>query len=150
MVNIDERVMSMKFDNSQFRRAAAETIGDLGRLRKSVKMDGVTSGLTKLSDPVKDLDKTIKSSNIKGGFKGISAAATQSFSEIESSARVVKLDGITAGVENAKRSFLSLGDIASVALGGLAAKGIDKALGGLKGLYDNTLEIGRASCRERV
>lgn len=139
MVNIDERVMSMKFDNSQFRRAAAETIGDLGRLRKSVKMDGVTSGLTKLSDPVKDLDKTIKTSNIKGGFKGISTAATQSFSEIESSASGVKLDGITAGVENAKRSFISLGDIASVALGGLAAKGIDKALGGLKGLYDNTL-----------
>ena len=138
MVNIDERVMTMKFDNSQFRRAAAETIGDLGRLRESVKMKGVSSGLSKLSDPIKDLDKSIKTTNIKGGLKGISTAATQAFSDVERSANGVNLRGVTSEVDGIKRSFLSLGDVASVALGGLAAKGIEKALGGLKGIYDNT------------
>ena len=139
MVNIDERVMSMKFDNSQFRRAAAETIGDLGRLRESVKMKGATSGLSKLSDPIKDLDKSIKTTNIKGGLKGISTAATQAFSQVERSANGMNLSGVNSEVEGIKRSFLSLGDIASVALGSLASKGIEKALKGIKGLYDNTL-----------
>lgn len=139
MVNIDERVMTMKFDNSQFRRAAAETIGDLGRLRESVKMKGATSGLSKLSEPIKDLDKSIKTTNIKGGLKGISTAANQAFSEVERSANGVNLSGVNSEVEGIKTSFLSLGNIANVALGGLAAKGVEKALGGLKGLYDNTL-----------
>ena len=139
MVNIDERVMTMKFDNSQFRRAAAETIGDLGRLRESVKMKGATSGLSKLSDPIKDLDKNIKTSNIKGGLKGISTAATQAFSDVERSANGMNLSGVSSEVEGIKRSFLSLSDIASVALGSLASKGVEKALKGIKGLYDNTL-----------
>ena len=139
MVNIDERVMTMKFDNSQFRRAAAETIGDLGRLRESVKMKGATSGLSKLSEPIKDLDRDIKTSNIKGGLKGISTAATQAFSDVERSANGMNLSGVNSEVEGIKNSFLSLGNIANIALGGLAFKGVEKALSGLKGLYDNTL-----------
>ena len=70
---------------------------------------------------VKDLDKSIKTSNIKGGLKGISTAATQAFSDVERSANGVNLRGVSSEVEGIKRSFLSLGDIASVALGGLAA-----------------------------
>lgn len=139
MVNIDERVMTMKFDNSQFRRAAAETIGDLGRLRESVKMKGATSGLSKLSEPIKELDRDIKTTNIKGGLKGISTAAAQAFSNVERSANGMNLSGVTSEVEGIKNSFLSLGSIANIALGGLAFKGVEKALSGLKGLYDNTL-----------
>lgn len=139
MVNIDERVMTMKFDNSQFRRAAQETISALDKLKSSMKMEGAAKGFSKIGDPVKTLAKSLKSSNIEGELKSISSAASTSFSEMGRAADNVNLDGVASGVENVKTSLFSLGNVATIALGGLATKGIEKTLRGLKGLYDNTL-----------
>lgn len=45
MATIEERILRMRFDNAQFRRASQETRQDLANLKKDMKLDGVTSGL---------------------------------------------------------------------------------------------------------
>jgi len=45
MSNIDERVVSMKFDNAQFEHGIKTTLASLDALNKSLKLEGATKGL---------------------------------------------------------------------------------------------------------
>ena len=47
---IDERVVSMSFDNKQFEKNAGQTIETLGKLKSSLNFDGATSGLKNVQD----------------------------------------------------------------------------------------------------
>jgi tape measure domain-containing protein len=49
MSSIDERVVSMKFDNAQFEHGIRSTMDALSALNKSLKLDGATKGMSEVS-----------------------------------------------------------------------------------------------------
>lgn len=76
---IEEKVVSMKFDNAQFEKGASATISTLETLQKSLKLDGAVNGLKGLSDAAKNisLDRLGTSvDSLKGKFEGLGAVAT--------------------------------------------------------------------------
>lgn len=76
---IEEKVVSMKFDNAQFEKGASTTISTLEALQKSLKLDGAVNGLKGLSDVAKNisLDRLGTSvDNLRGKFEGLGAVAT--------------------------------------------------------------------------
>lgn len=76
---IEEKVVSMKFDNAQFEKGASTTISTLESLQKSLKLDGAVNGLKGLSDAAKNisLDRLGTSvDNLRGKFEGMGAVAT--------------------------------------------------------------------------
>ncbi len=50
MNNIDERIVQMQFDNSQFEKGVKESLKTLDDLKKSLKLDEAADGLRKLQD----------------------------------------------------------------------------------------------------
>lgn len=76
---IEEKVVSMKFDNAQFEKGASTTISTLETLQKSLKLDGAVNGLKGLSDAAKNisLDRLGGSvDNLRAKFEGMGAIAT--------------------------------------------------------------------------
>ena len=55
MSNIDERVVSMKFDNAQFEHGIKTTLASLDALNKSLKLEGATKGLSDLNNAGKNV-----------------------------------------------------------------------------------------------
>ena len=87
--SIDERVVSLKFDNAQFKRAASETIGILENLKSKLNFKGFTGGL-------KD--------------------ATADIHSISKATQQVDMGQLTSEVSNAGRQFNVLGTVATGAL----------------------------------
>ena len=52
MTSIDERVVSMKFDNAQFEKGAKDTIGTLDKLKKGLSLEGAKKGLSGLANEI--------------------------------------------------------------------------------------------------
>ena len=50
MSSIDERVVRMQFQNSQFEKGVKESIGSLDKLKKSLKLEEAANGLKKLQE----------------------------------------------------------------------------------------------------
>ena len=46
--NVDERIVSMKFDNSEFEAGATKAIDILDKLKDTLKFDGAESGVENL------------------------------------------------------------------------------------------------------
>ena len=46
---IEERVVSMKFENSDFKNKTSETVSLLDRLKKALRLDGASKGLQNVS-----------------------------------------------------------------------------------------------------
>ena len=53
---IDEKVVSIDFDNERFERKTAQTVGTLEKLKKSLNFDGATKGLDELEKSSKRMD----------------------------------------------------------------------------------------------
>lgn len=53
---IDEKVVSIDFDNERFERKTAQTMGTLEKLKKSLNFDGATKGLDELEKSSKKID----------------------------------------------------------------------------------------------
>lgn len=56
MTTIDERVVRMTFQNSQFQQGVAATIASLEKLNKALKLDGVSAGLLQIAAVSRQLD----------------------------------------------------------------------------------------------
>ena len=67
MSTIDERVVSMKFDNKQFEDGTKQTMASLDALNKSLKLEGATKGLTDVSNAARN----ISLGNIEQGVNSI-------------------------------------------------------------------------------
>jgi hypothetical protein len=63
--SIDNRIVSMRFDNAQFEKGAKDTIGTLDQLNKSLKFDGAKTGLNDLSKSIQKVDVSHVSAGIK-------------------------------------------------------------------------------------
>ncbi len=119
MATIDERVVAMKFDNTQFKAKSQETIADLQRLESTID-SGATKNLGgALSSTFSKALSVIDSST--GGI-------LSSLGLIQKSATDVDLSGLSKGVEDATSKFSMLENIAVGALHNIGAKLADSGL----------------------
>lgn len=70
--NIDERVVAMKFQNSQFQSGVSETLTSLDKLKAGLNLDGATKGLASLAAA----GKNISLAGIADGVENISSKFT--------------------------------------------------------------------------
>lgn len=66
MASIEERIVSLKFDNSQFKQAASETIGFLDRLKDKLSFKGIRGGLDSAAKDVDQLGAAVKNVDMSG------------------------------------------------------------------------------------
>lgn len=74
MSNVDERIVSMKFDNSEFEAGATKAIDILDKLKDTLKFDGAESGVENLKKSLSGFDTNGVSSSldaVKGGFSAL-------------------------------------------------------------------------------
>lgn len=95
---IDEKVVEMRFENQQFEEGVRTSLNTLEKLKSALKLDGVTDGLFKVGDAVKDCD----TKPLADGVEEVKAR----FSAMEIVA-VTALANITNRAVNAGRSVLS-------------------------------------------
>ena len=53
---IDEKVVEMRFDNSQFERNVATSMSTIDKLKRSLKFDGISKGIEDISDSANRID----------------------------------------------------------------------------------------------
>lgn len=106
---IDERVITLKFDNAQFEHNIKTSIDSLGKFEKATKLDGATKGIEEVEQAVKKLDFSV----MLGG--------------------VVKVEkGISRLKEVAKGALRSIGDFAMMEF----APNLIKSMSGIETLYE--------------
>lgn len=92
MSSIDERVVQMRFDNAEFKRAALETRKSLDDINKSVDAAGKTTGLM----------------NLSSGMMHVSASASR-MAIVTTTAMATVVSRVTSGVLNmSKNVFTSM------------------------------------------
>jgi hypothetical protein len=98
MSSVDERVVDMKFNNSQFQKGTADTMKSLDDLKKGLNLDGAAKSLAGLDDAGKRFSlahisngvDTIASKFSALSVIGITALATITQSAIAAGAQLVK------------------------------------------------------------
>ena len=53
---VDNRVVSMQFDNKRFEKNVSDSLSTLDKLKKSLKLDGATKGLQEVDAAAKKVD----------------------------------------------------------------------------------------------
>lgn len=139
MAKIEERIVSMKFDNKQFKMAASETISKLDQLKSSLKFDkvgknlgGVDKELKAISNSANSVDLSNMSRQLDTIQKQWSTMGTVSRSAIDAMTKGV-LGLATKGFQSAWNKVVTGGmnrarnlEQANFMLGGI----IDEAAGG--------------------
>ena len=105
--SIDNRVVELKFNNSQFQSEAQNSLSMLDKLKAALKMDGAAKGLS-------EVDKAAKSVNLKG----ISQSADEARGKFDflKAAAVGALTAIAVkatGIPSLLKNLLPIGDIQS-------------------------------------
>lgn len=119
MATIDERVVAMKFDNTQFKAKSQETIADLQKLESTID-SGATKNLgIALGSTFSNALRVVDSST--GGI-------LSSLGLIQKSASDVDMSGLSNSVEDATSKFSMLENIAVGALHNIGAKLADSGL----------------------
>lgn len=95
---IDEKVVEMKFDNSQFERNVSTTMSTLDKLKQALHLDGASKGLENVSLAAKKFD-------ISPMSEGVESVKVK-FSSLEVMA-VTALSNITNSVVNAGKNLMS-------------------------------------------
>lgn len=119
MATIDERVVAMKFDNTQFKAKSQETIADLQKLESTID-SGATKNLgSALGSTFSNALRVVDSST--GGI-------LSSLGLIQKSASDVDMSGLSNSVDDAASKFSMLENIAVGALHNIGAKLADSGL----------------------
>ena len=85
MSSIDERVVSMKFDNAQFEQGVKTTMASLEALNKGLKLEGATKGLSDLGSAAKNVQLGSIASAVEGiadRFRAMSIVAITALTTI--------------------------------------------------------------------
>jgi tape measure domain-containing protein len=149
---IDERVVKMSFDNAEFAKNVAQTLADLEKLQKSLKLQGAAKGLQDLSGAAGKVDlghigaavDSIKSKFSAMSVIGIAAMASLAAKAVDTGLRVVKsftLDPITAGFHNYETQINAVQTIlANTGLKGAAGMAqVNKVLSDLNNYANQTV-----------
>ena len=105
---IDERVVSMQFDNSHFEKNVSTTMSTLGKLKQSLKFDGASKGLQDINSSVGKVNmsglgsavETVSAKFSALQVVGVTALANITNSAVNAGKRIVKaltIDPITTG-----------------------------------------------------
>ena len=89
---IDEKVVEMRFDNSQFERNVATSMSTIDKLKRSLKFDGISKGIEDISDSANRINFS--------GFSNAIDSVQMKFSALEVMA-VTALANITNSAVNA-------------------------------------------------
>ena len=86
---IEERVVSMKFENSDFKSKTTETVSLLDKLKKALKLDGASKGLENVGSSAKKIDLSNVSNSadtLKGKFSALEVVGVTALVNIANSA----------------------------------------------------------------
>lgn len=98
MSTVDERIVSMKFDNKQFESGVSTTLSSLNKLKSGLNLSGATKGLD-------DVSSAAKKVNFDGMTSGLETVKSR-FSALEVVA-VTALVNITNNAINAGKNLIS-------------------------------------------
>lgn len=120
MSSVDERVVDMKFNNDEFGRKAADTIGVLGRLKSALGFGGAAvKGIDQAAQGMSSLQGSV--GGVTNAFSGLQAMAFGAFASIGAKAATVgtqmaealSVAPIKSGYDEYKLNLSSIGTILS-------------------------------------
>lgn len=132
MAKIEERILTMKFDNAQFRKGAQEVNQSLAEMKRNMNFKGVGNAIGEATKPIKGLEKAISSNKIASSLDQTAKSASSSFSKIQSDASKVNLNPIVQSVDEVKASFTTLGAISAGALATIGGTAVTKLASGIR------------------
>lgn len=125
MASVDEQVVKMRFDNSQFEQGANKSIGTLDRLKQALKMDGASKGFEDLNRSINDM----RLDNIAAGVE----ALEKKFSALGIAGMTV-IANLTNGLVNSAKQTVSTIERLTLTGGENRALNIEQARFMFKGL----------------
>ena len=148
---IEERVVSMKFENSDFKNKTSETVSLLDRLKKALKLDGASKGLQNVSSSAKKIDLSNAANsadNLKSKFSalevvGVTALVNIANSAIETGKQLlsaITIDPIIEGFHEYETQMNAVQTIlANTSSKGSTLEDVNKALDDLNTYADKTI-----------
>ena len=124
MAGIDDRVVSISFDNAKFEAGVAKTLATLQKLDAALKKIGTENGLGNLEKAANKLDLSGATSaldKLNAKIAGVGAENT-SFSKVEADANKITFGPFTSAIENVKSRLASIGDAPGRAIDALKTK----------------------------
>lgn len=130
MSTIDERIVSMKFDNKQFEAGIKTTLSSLDGLKRSLNLDSAKKSLDGLTQTSKNFSLKFNSHEFEAGAKRIKGTAdttVKTLGDLDKSGKNVTLKPNTGIFENGMKNAMTHMSSAITRLGDLdlAAKRID-------------------------
>lgn len=151
MKNIDERVVSMKFNNDQFQKGVQDTTKSLENLKKGLNLDGATKGIQDLDAAGRKFSLAGMASGVEGisaKFIALSTIAITALTNItnraiDAGARLVKSFTVAPIMDGFREYELKMGSIqtilANTARHGTGLKEVTASLDELNTYADKTI-----------
>ncbi len=148
---VDEKVVSLKFDNKQFEQGVSSTLSTLDRFKKALHFEGTSKGLENLSNKVKNVDmKSLGSSveTVRAKFSALDIFAINAMQRISNSAidagkRLVSaftIDPIKSGFQEYETQMNAVQTImANTESKGSTLEDVNEALAELNTYADKTI-----------
>lgn len=122
MSSIDQRVVSMKFDNAQFESGVKQTTSTLDRLKKALKLDGVGKGIKGLANSAKGFTLNGIASSVQGiagkftnlGIVGVTALANIANRAVDAGMQLGKSLTIDPIMDGFREYELKMGSIQTI------------------------------------
>ena len=148
---IEERVVSMKFENNDFKSKTTETVSLLDKLKNALKLDGASKGLENVGSSAKKIDLSNVSNSadtLKGKFSalevvGVTALVNIANSAIETGKQLlssITLDPIIDGFHEYETQMNAVQTIlANTSSKGTTLEDVNKSLDELNTYADKTI-----------
>ena len=148
---VDERVVSMQFDNKNFESNVQTSLGTLDKLKKSLNMDGASKGLEQVESASKrvnfsGLGNAVESVHAKFSsleVMGVTALANSTNSAVDAGKKIVSaltIDPITSGFQEYETQINSVQTIlANTESKGTTLQQVNSALDTLNTYADKTI-----------
>ena len=148
---IDEQIVSMKFDGTQFGSGVQSALGFLDKLKSSLKLDGTAKGLTDVATAAKNINLDGMSAGVdtaKSKFDALGVMATASLMRIANQAittgsQVIKsltLDPVMQGFREYETQMTAVQTIlANTSVAGTSLDQVNSALDQLNEYSDKTI-----------
>ena len=121
MAGIDNRIVTMKFDNAQFESGARTSLSTLQKLKENMNFSSVNSSVSRSLGGISSLFA-------KFGIKNPFSTATQGAADLDKAAGQVATGGLTeihGGITGISNRFLAMSTIAITALSNITTKAME-------------------------
>lgn len=151
MSKIDDRIVSMKFDNASFENKLGDTLKSLDKLKQSLDFANSTRGLNELSTAGKNFNMDGMGGAIEGVSAkflalttiGVTALATLVSKAIESGARIIKAFSLAPVMDGFREYETNINSIQTILANtdskGTTLKNVNDALDQLNTYADQTI-----------